>query len=92
MMSEPISLLERLGNAPAKSWRIFTIGVLAFWISSGGVWLSLYFAPFWFYLALVFVLLSFSYAVFGYIGIFANRWLRLRIQREQYKQVFSDKE
>lgn len=91
-MSEPSSLLEKLGSAPAKSWRTFIIGVVAFWISTAGVWLSLYFSPFWFYLALVFVLASFVYAVFGYIGIFANRWLRLQVQREQYKQVFSDKE
>ncbi len=91
-MQEPQSRLEKLGSAPDKSWRIFIQGLIGFWLSAAVVWFSLDYAPFYFYIAIVLLIIAFTYAVWGYIGIFANRWLRLKIQREQYSRVFSDKE
>ncbi|MCU4677673.1 hypothetical protein N7931_18825 [Catenovulum sp. 2E275] len=90
-MTESVSLLEKLGNAPDKSWRTFMQGLVAFWLSAVLVWLSLDFAVIWFYLAVLLLFSAFCYSVWGYIGIFANRWLRLKLHREQYKRAFSDK-
>ena len=91
MITKP-TLLEKLGNTPDKSWRIFIQGLIAFWLSAALVWLSLGYAEIFLYLALALLLAAFCYAVWGYIGIFANRWLRLKIQREEYSRIFSDKE
>ncbi|KMT66172.1 hypothetical protein [Catenovulum maritimum] len=79
----------RLGSEPDKSWRRFFIGLVAFWIAAGLTWFSVDYQVFWFYLSIILLIPSFLYAVYGYIGIFSNRFGRLIEQSEKYNKTFS---
>ena len=76
------SLLFNAGRDPGLSWKRFKIGMCLFAIGMSG----LYFAPnvslslYW--IGLIVLLSGFGMAMWGYWGIFANRFSRLLYQRQ----------
>lgn len=70
--------IRKYGAAPQRSWRRFIIGLGVFCIGLGGlilhpltdaVWLDV--------LLIILMLVGFSIAMVGYVGIFASRFNRL---------------
>ncbi len=83
---------EKLGHNPKKSWRLFFIGLFFFWVFAILLWFSVAWPIFVFYLLVVALIASFGLAIWGYVGIFANRFYHLRQRQAEYKRVFSTKD
>ncbi len=71
------SLLEKLGQNPQRSLAIFVKGLGLFVIGLGFVALGYYSHHLWQVIGLLFIVLGCCIAVWGYVGIFANRLLTI---------------
>ena len=83
------SWIIQLGSQPDKSWQRFFIGLVAFWLAAGMTWFAVDYQAITFYLSAACILPGFIYALYGYLGIFCNRFGRLIEQSEKYSQAFS---
>jgi hypothetical protein len=78
------ALLEKLGRDPQRSLAIFLRGLGLFVIGLVFVALGYYQHHLWQIIGLVILALACLVAAWGYLGIFANRWLNM-LSRHQPK-------
>lgn len=84
---------EKFGAQPKQSWRRFLIGLGLFWVFALALILALESLLNWqFYLLCTLLMGCFAFAVWGYLGILANRIYRLRVHQDEYIRVTSKQE
>ena len=79
-----IKLLEKLGQDPEHSLTLFLRGLGLFALGLGFVALGYFYHYVWQIVGLIAIGLACLVAAWGYLGIFANRWLNI-IYRTQAK-------
>ncbi|WP_051275484.1 hypothetical protein [Aestuariibacter salexigens] len=76
-MREKIRLtLFRLGSHPQKSWAHFKVGLIVFFVGALCIQFSPQFIEYLYHAGIAIVLAGFAIAMYGYVGIFANRFSR----------------
>lgn len=83
---------EKLSQNPKRSWRLFLIGLALFWLCASAFIFISNIPLLLLYLLVVLLLLAFTVAVYGYVGILALRVANLRYHKARYKQLFSEQE
>ncbi len=68
-----MSLLEKLGQDPQRSMQRFLCGLGLFVFGAGLIFLGLYQSHIWQIIGIAVLALGCLIAIYGYIGIFANR-------------------
>lgn len=68
-----MSLLEKLGQDPQRSMKRFLSGLGLFVIGLALIFLGLYQSHIWQIIGLVILACGCLFAIYGYIGMFANR-------------------
>ena len=68
-----MSLLEKLGQDPQRSMQRFLSGLGLFAIGALFIFLGLYQSHIWQIIGIVFLALGGLFAIYGYVGLFANR-------------------
>ena len=68
-----MSLLEKLGQDPQRSMKRFLSGLGLFVIGLGLIFLGLYQSHIWQIIGIVILACGCLLAIYGYIGMFANR-------------------
>jgi hypothetical protein len=76
-----IKLLERLGKDPQHSLSLFLRGLALFGLAVLFIALGYFFHPTWQLLGLTFLFMACCTALWGYVGIFANRWYHILNKR-----------
>lgn len=77
------SLLEKLGQNPQRSLQIFLRGLGLFILSLGFIALGYFYHHLWQVVGLALLVIACLIAAWGYLGIFANRWLQI-LNRHKY--------
>lgn len=72
-----IKLLEKLGQDPQRSLMLFVRGLGLFVLGLCFVALGYYYHHFWQVIGIGIVGIACLISAWGYIGIFANRWLNI---------------
>ena len=81
------SLLEKLGQNPQRSLQIFVRGLGLFVVSLLFIGLGYYHHYLWQIPGLILLVLACIIAAWGYIGIFANRWLKILSKNKPNKNI-----
>ena len=68
-----MSLLEKLGQDPQRSMQRFLCGLGLFVFGAGLIFLGLYQSHIWQIIGITVLALGCLIAIYGYIGLFANR-------------------
>jgi len=84
------NLLAFLGQDPQRSLTIFLRGLGLFALGLLFIALGYFYHPLWQLLGLVVLALACILAVWGYVGIFANRWFYI-LNRSQINKKSSGK-
>lgn len=74
-------ILEKLGQDPKRSLLIFVRGLGLFIIGVILIFIGYYSHHYWQILGIVFLAIGILIAAYGYIGIFANRLLKITENR-----------
>ena len=79
-----IQLLEKIGQYPQHSLTLFLRGLGLFVIGLLFIALGYFYHHLWQIIGIITLILACLLAVWGYVGIFANRWLNIlyRVQPE----------
>ena len=72
-----MKLLEKLGQNPKASLALFLRGLGLFVIGVFFIGLGYFYHYFWQIVGLIFLAIGGAIAIWGYIGIFANRWFNI---------------
>ena len=72
-----IKLLEKLGQDPERSLMLFLRGLGLFVLGLGFVALGYFYHYFWQVIGVIVLGLACIVSAWGYLGIFANRWLNI---------------
>ena len=72
-----ISLLEKLGQDPQRSLSLFLRGLGLFVLSVLCIGLGYFYHHLWQIPGLILLVIACLIAAWGYLGIFANRWLNI---------------
>ena len=72
-----IKLLEKLGQNPQHSLTLFLRGLGLFIIGLSFIALGYFYHHLWQIIGIMTLILACLLAVYGYVGIFANRWLNI---------------
>jgi Kef-type K+ transport system membrane component KefB len=72
-----MNLLARLGQNPKNSLAIFLRGIALFFLAVFFIAIGYVYHPTWQLLGLTFLFMACCTAIWGYIGIFANRWYHI---------------
>ena len=83
-----IKLLEKLGQDPQRSLKLFLYGLGLFVIGLLFVALGYFHHHLWQIMGVIILALACLIAAWGYLGIFANRWLNI-IYRTRPNQKIS---
>lgn len=70
-------ILEKLGQNPQLSLKIFLRGLGLFVIAMVFIALGYFYHHLWQVIGIVLLVLACLIAAWGYLGIFANRWLNI---------------
>lgn len=68
-----MSLLEKLGQDPQRSMQRFLRGLGLFSIGACFIFFGLYQSHIWQIIGIIFLALGSVLAIYGYVGLFANR-------------------
>jgi len=75
-------MLEILGQDPQKSLRLFLSGLGLFFIALVFVILGYFYHYLWQIMGIITMICACLLAAWGYLGIFANRWLTVFYQNK----------
>lgn len=78
-------ILEKLGQNPQRSLSIFMRGLDLFVIGILFIFGGHYFHYYWQVIGVCFLVFAILFAVYGYIGMFANRLLHIFYRHKQNK-------
>ncbi len=82
-----IKLLEKLGQNPQRSLTIFLRGLSLFFVSLMFIALGYFFHHLWQVIGLLLLAGACLVAAWGYLGIFANRWLNILTRRKPTRKL-----
>ncbi len=68
-----MSLLEKLGQDPQRSMQLFLCGLGLFVFGAALIFIGLYYSHIWQIIGIAVLALGCLIAIYGYIGLFANR-------------------
>lgn len=68
-----MSLLEKLGQDPQRSMQRFLSGLGLFAFGAGLIFIGMYHSHIWQIVGIAVLALGCLFAIYGYIGMFANR-------------------
>jgi hypothetical protein len=75
-------LLEKLGQNPQGSLRMFLCGLGLFFIALIFIALGYFYHHLWQLIGIVLLVIACCLSAFGYLGLFANRWLNVFYQNK----------
>ena len=78
-------LLEKLGQNPQASLQLFLKGIGLFCISLALITLGYFYHHLWQVAGLIVLVIACLVAAWGYIGMFANRWLNILYRNKVLK-------
>jgi len=81
------NLLEKLGQDPQRSLTIFLRGLGLFVLSLTCIGLGYFYHHLWQVLGIILLVLSCLIAAWGYVGIFANRWMNILSKHKTNKNI-----
>ena len=70
-------LLEKLGQNPQRSLKLFLCGLGLFFIAFVFITLGYFYHHLWQIFGISLLVIACLLSVWGYIGLFANRWLNV---------------
>ncbi len=82
-----INLLEKLGKNPQRSLQIFVRGLGLFVLGLLFISLGYYHHHLWQIPGIVLLVIACLVAAWGYLGIFANRWLKILSKNKPSKDL-----
>ena len=68
-----MSLLEKLGQDPQRSMQRFLCGLGLFAFGAGLIFIGVYYTYIWQIIGIVILAIGCLFAIYGYVGLFANR-------------------
>ncbi len=80
-------IIFKLGANPKRSLRLFIIGLIGFWPSAILVWFSANWGVLWFYLSIALLAPFFFCAIYGYLGLFSNRFAQVIQNGDKFKSL-----
>ena len=81
------SLLEKLGQNPQRSLKFFVSGLGLFVLSLVLIGLGYFHHHLWQIPGLIILAIACLIAAWGYLGIFANRWLNILSKNKPNKDI-----
>ena len=81
-------ILEKLGQNPQRSLTLFLRGLGLFIIGLVFVGLGYFYHHLWQVIGIVVLIISCLIAAWGYLGIFANRWLNILYKTQAKSKHF----
>lgn len=76
-----IKILEKLGATPQQSLKHFLQGLALFALAMVFIAIGYFYQPLWQVFGLILLFLACLVSFWGYLGIFANRWLHILNKR-----------
>ena len=80
-----MSLLAKIANNPERSLKIFILGLALFSLGACAIFYGYYNHHYWQMLGLALIALGAIFSAWGYIGIFADRLLKMVQRRPKYR-------
>lgn len=78
-----IMLFEKLGQNPPRSLALFLSGIGLFFVGLSLITVGYFHHHWWQIIGLVMVFCACTFSAWGYLGIFANRWLTIIYTNQQ---------
>jgi len=71
------ALLEKLGQNPKNSLKLFLRGIGLFFVAVLFIAFGYFYHHLWQMVGIVVLILACAFSLWGYVGMFANRWLNI---------------